>query len=665
MERETEEALVPAGRGMTSTMSTLKIFEELERGVYAALKTYSNVHRGTGHYSLISTLLFEKAREIVLRYFGLDALTHVVIFCTPHRLWSFTRDLSPSSYHVLSSQDVGLPLGVRALVVEKRALPKGVPFQTGGGVIKLVSPDSVVWADVPERFEAGTPAIINVIAFAKALLAQIRFGCDVFENPATPADILADDLWPGVSGVALLERLRDTLVGRDVQVPTSDGLAPYCNLDNAASTPTFEPIWNVVCRTWRQPPEAWPALIETVRARCATFLGAPLDTYDILFTSNATEGINLVARGFVYPDDAVEPVVLNTLLEHHSNELPWRYHPKLSLVRLSVDDEGFVDVKELEDILRAYNRDARHGKQRICLVAVSGASNVLGTVHDLAAISRVVHAYGAHLLVDGAQLVAHRKVRLEADAVDYFVFSAHKAYAPFGSGALVARKGLLQFTFEEIAQIRASGEENVVGIAALGKAVGLLQRIGMDVLEKEERALTRRMLCGMAAVPEIEIYGLQNPDSPRFCFKGGVICFSFRNIPHNLAAQLLAEYGGIGVRDGCFCAHLISKRMMGIHPLRSWAAEAGLYLFPGFTMMILPGIVRVSLGIENTEADVDLLLRTLARIAQEPRSALERFLGWTRNGIFSLPNTETGEAIRDFAHRVLQSVYGMVADQTP
>ena len=232
-------------------------------------------------------------------------------------------------------------------------------------------------------------------------------------------------------------------------------------------------------------------IIQEVKSICAEVLGAPLADYDVIFTSNTTEAINLVAESLGNESEpGIEPVVLNTLLEHNSNELPWRTVPGASLIRLPVDAEGFVDLNELEALLRAYNQEGRHGKKRIKLVAVSGASNVLGTFNDLAEISRIVHRYGARLLVDAAQLVAHRKVEMEGCGIDYLAFSAHKVYAPFGTGVLVARKGLLNFSPAELEQIRSSGEENVGGIAALGKALVLLQRIGLDVIQEEEQALT-------------------------------------------------------------------------------------------------------------------------------------------------------------------------------
>ena len=171
------------------------------------------------------------------------------------------------------------------------------------------------------------------------------------------------------------------------------------------------------------------------------------------------------------PDQVMKPLVLNTLFEHNSNDLPWRRIPYFSIIRLQMDAEGFMDMNELETLLRSYNQNGQHGKKRIRLVAVSGASNVLGVFNNLEKISQVVHLYGARLLVDAAQLVAHRKVEVERSGIDYLAFSAHKVYAPFGTGVLLARKGLLNFTPAEMEMIQASGEENAAGIAALGKAL--------------------------------------------------------------------------------------------------------------------------------------------------------------------------------------------------
>jgi selenocysteine lyase/cysteine desulfurase len=361
------------------------------------------------------------------------------------------------------------------------------------------------------------------------------------------------------------------------------------------------------------------AIVPLVKSVVADVLGAPSAEYDVIFTSNTTESINLVAESLSNESERdAEPVVVNTLLEHNSNELPWRMVPNSALIRLSIDAEGFVDLGELEALLREYNENGEHGKKRIELVAVSGGSNVLGVYNDLADIGRVAHRYGARLLVDAAQLVAHRKVSIEDSGIDFLAFSAHKTYAPFGTGVLVARRGLLSFGPAELESIRSSGEENVGGIAALGKALVLLQRIGLDVIQEQEQTLTRRALLGMARIPGVKLYGIANPDSPAFASKGGVIPFDVKGAVSHTVARQLAARGGIGVRSGCHCAHLTVKRMLGVP---AWAQQLQGAIVTVLRRLELPGVVRVSLGIENSDEDVDALVDILGEIARQPKAS--------------------------------------------
>jgi selenocysteine lyase/cysteine desulfurase len=290
-------------------------------------------------------------------------------------------------------------------------------------------------------------------------------------------------------------------------------------------------------------------------------------------------------------------------------------------------------------------------------VAVSGASNVLGVFNDLAEISRIVHRYGARLLVDAAQLVAHRKVDMASCGIDYLAFSAHKAYAPFGTGVLVARKGLLAFSAAELEQIEASGEENVGGVAALGKALVLLQRIGLDVVREEEQSLTARALLGMARVPGLKIYGTSDPESPTFADKGGVIPFNLGNsISHGVAREL-AERGGIGVRAGCHCAHLTVKRLLEIPPWVQQLQRAIVTLAP---RVELPGVVRVSLGIENTEEDVDALVSVLEAIALQPRRRGKATSEFADNTTPVSASLDVRQQMDDFATAAARSVYAQL-----
>ncbi len=659
--RESAEALQmkEVEKNTIGNFDKVEAYAELVRGAHAALETYSNVHRGSGHNSMVSTYLYEKAREIILEYLNLNKNKYTVIFCTPARAAVLETLLDSKSYQRLSDQEISLSLGIRALAVQRKALPKGIPFQSGGGTTSLISKDWVIWAGAPDKFEAGTPAIVNVIAFAKALKLMQQHGKEIFRNAAagmlSAAEILFHDELEKYSGRELLDELKKTLIGRGVRVPTMEGLRPFINMDNGASTPTFTPVWNAFHQTWRQPGPVKQEIIHEVKSICAETLGAPPAAYDVFFTSNTTEAINLIAESLSREsEEGNEPVVVNTIMEHSSNDLPWRMIQGCTLIRLMVDAEGFVDLNQLDTLLSAYNQKVQFGKKRIRLVAVSGASNVLGICNNLSEISRIVHRYGARLLVDAAQLIAHRKVDMEECGIDYLAFSAHKVYAPFGCGVLAVRKGLLNFTTAELDLIRASGEENTGGIAALGKALVLLQRIGMNLIREVEQALTRRALHGMAKIEGLRIYGVTDPDSPGFPHKLGVIVFGMKSMFSNKLAEELSIRSGIGVRYGCHCAHIIIKRLLNVSPFLERFQHLLLTLFPKIK---LPGLARVSLGIENSNEEVDTLIDALGKIGKKPRTAEKMHTDSAQNATPILSKTEVKKQIKDYTKAAAMRVY--------
>jgi len=632
---------------MQITVDNGSSYTDLERGVYAALETYSNVHRGSGQFSMVTTHLYEQARKIVLEYLELDNGKYLVVFCTPGGAEALIRKLEPESYRSVSSLDFGLPLGVRAVAVKKKTLKGIVPFQSGGGTATLVSPGWVIWSGAPDRFEAGTPAIINVIAFARALCLIRKSGNSIFMNPTdkelSAVQILYHDELENYSGRELLEKLRLTLIGHNIFVPTAEGAKPYINLDNSASTPAFIPVWNAVCQTWRQPGKIQKEIIREVRAICSEMLGVSLDTYELIFTSNTTEAINLAAESLsMESDPETDPVVLSTILEHTSNDLPWRAVPNISLIRLNVDNEGFLDLNELDTILSSYNNKHLYGKKRIVIMTVSGASNVLGSFNDLEEISRIVHNYGARLLVDAAQLVAHRKVGIERCGIDYLTFSAHKVYAPFGTGMLVVRKDLLNFETATLEKIKLYGEENSIGIAALGKAFVIMQRLGLDLIRAEEQALTTYALRGLEQIKGLTIYGTDDPSSPRFAHKGGVIAFTLKGLMSDKVAKELSIRGGIGVRYGCHCAHILVKHILGVsHSLEGFQKIIA-RLFPRIRF---PGVTRVSFGIGNTREDIDTLIQVVNKIATKTKV---------------LNKKEIERQIKDFAEDAAVRVYSQL-----
>jgi selenocysteine lyase/cysteine desulfurase len=386
-------------------------------------------------------------------------------------------------------------------------------------------------------------------------------------------------------------------------------------------------------------------------------LGAPLSDYDIIFTSNTTEAINLAAESLGRESDPdTEPVVITTLLEHSSNDLPWRMVPNHSLIRLSIDKEGFLDLNELEKLLIEYNLEGKHGKKRIRLVAVSGASNVLGTYNNLEEISRIVHQYGARLLVDAAQLVAHRKIDMEGTGIDYLAFSAHKVYAPFGSGALVVKKGLLHYSSVEMELIRSSGEENAGGIAALGKALVLLQRIGMDVIQAEEQAMTSTVIKGLAQIEGVKIIGVSDTTSPKFAERGAVVAYSLKDKISSGIAGELAMKGGIGIRFGCHCAHILVKHMLGVGPKLEKFQRLIVTVFP---RLQLPGVLRVSMGIGNSEEEIDTFIRVFGEIAKKEMGTKSN-----RNKVIyqrpGLNKTEVKKQMKDYVNAAAEKVYSII-----
>lgn len=592
------------------------VFSQLEQSIYAALETYSNVHRGSGHNSMVTTHLFEQAREIVLEYLGLDQSVYLVIFCSKRSSEKLKSQLKPEDYQSISSQEIGLSLGIVALAVKKSELTGDIPFQTGGGTARLVSPNRITWAKAPDRFEAGTPAIINAIAFARALGLIRKYGFYAF-NDAVKQSLAADsilnrDHLEAYAGHELLDKLRKKLIGLNTIVPTREGEKVFVNLDNAASTPTFSPVWDAFRTTLSQPRPVQQEIVHLTKSICARAMGASLSDYDVIFTSNTTEAINLVAESMGLESATnTEPVVLNTIMEHTSNELPWRMTPGISKISVKTNDEGFIDLVEMEQLLRAYNQEKRYANKHISLVAVSGASNVVGTCNDLAGISSLVHKYGARLLVDAAQLVAHRKVEIEQAGIDFLACSAHKVYAPFGTGILIARKGLLRFSSTESELIRSSGEENAAGIAAFGKSLILLQRIGLDLIQQEEQELTAYALRSMSLISGLNILGINNPDSPSFKNKSGVIAFDMKGKIAVTVAERLAEDHGVGVRYGCHCAHIMVKHLLKIPPFGARLQHMMLFLLPKLS---LPGVTRISLGIENQQSEIDRLITALNQI---------------------------------------------------
>jgi len=341
------------------------------------------------------------------------------------------------------------------------------------------------------------------------------------------------------------------------------------------------------------------AAYEAARVAVARFIGAP-SARSVIFTKNATEGINLVAHSFGRnlsrsggrsgPGLGTGDAILLTEMEHHANLVPWLMLAEergVELRYLPVDDDGRLDLSDLDRRLDG-----------VRLVGVTAASNVLGTINPVRQIADAAHAVGAVVLVDAAQSVPHMPTRVDDLGCDFLVFSGHKMCGPTGIGVLWGREELLESMpaflggGEMILDVRLDGwlpnglplkfEAGTPPIAeavGLGAAVAWLDELGMDAVREHEMALTSYALTTLAdrLGDQLHVFGPADPAA-----RGGVVSFTYNGIhPHDISQVL--DQSGVCVRAGHHCAKPLMRRL-GVGA----TARASFYVY-------------------NDEADVDVL----------------------------------------------------------
>ena len=387
------------------------------------------------------------------------------------------------------------------------------------------------------------------------------------------------------------------VIGADTVVPlVTGGTARYVDLDAAASSRALEPVATRVAEAlphyasvhrgagWLS--QVSTAAYESARETVAGFVGARSDDVCVL-VRHTTDALNLLA-GCVPAGGAV--LVLDC--EHHADLLPWQQRGRVTVLPTAPTVVGTLRALGAELAATPY-----------ALVAVTGASNVTGESLPLPEVVQLAHAAGARVLVDGAQLVPHRRFSLAASGADYVAFSGHKAYAPFGSGALVGRRDWLdaapaylagggavqEVTVEGTRWVPAphrheGGSPNVLGAVALAAACDALAALPDGALAAHEQALRTRLVAGLAALPGVQVLRIW-ADSTE---PTGVVSFTVAGADPGLVAAYLSAEHGIGVRDGRFCAH------------------------PLLTRLGAPdGALRASVGVGSTLADVERLLTAL------------------------------------------------------
>jgi selenocysteine lyase/cysteine desulfurase len=429
-----------------------------------------------------------------------------------------------------------------------------------------------------------------------------------------------------------IDNVRHQIVGVDTLVPLLNGSQQrYVNFDNAASTPALRPVRDKVNEFM-----AWYSSIHRgtgFKSQIATeayelahdlvgcFVGANLDTNTVIFGKNTTEAINKLAHRYPLQSD---DVVLCSLMEHHSNDLPWRQQAQL--YHIGVNDDGTLDENDFDRLLD-------HHAGRVKLVAISGASNVTGCLNPVHHLAERTHAAGAKILVDAAQLAPHRAIDMRPDDdpshLDFVTLSAHKMYAPYGTGALIGpisvfEKGIPDMvgggtvdivTVDDVRwagppERDEAGSPNVVGAVALAQAILSLEEIGMDALARHEAELTAHALRRFQAIGGLKVYGLDDPE--RASERVGVIPFNVQGFDHYRVAAVLSFEGAVAVRNGCFCAHPYILRLLKVSDEEALLHQH--HIVEG-TRVGLPGLVRISFGCYNTVDEVDHAADVLERIA--------------------------------------------------
>ena len=331
---------------------------------------------------------------------------------------------------------------------------------------------------------------------------------------------------------------------------------------------------------------------EDARRKVARFIGAR-GPEEVVFTRNATEAINLVARAWGDEHIGEGDEIVLTLMEHHSNIVPWQLLARrkgATLRYAGITDDGKLDLDELRRLIG----------RRTKLVAVTHMSNVLGTINPVADIAEMAHRAGALLLVDGAQSVPHLPVDVQALGADFLAFSAHKMLGPTGVGVLWARAELLEAmppflgggdmiavvrpessTWAELPHKFEAGTPNIADVIAFGAAVDYLEGIGMANARRHEEELTELALERLRRVAGVRIFGPSSASE-----RGGVVSFAMEAAhPHDVAT--IADGYGVAIRAGHHCAQLL-MRALGV-----------------------PATSRASFSIYNDVDDIEALVEAL------------------------------------------------------
>ncbi len=385
---------------------------------------------------------------------------------------------------------------------------------------------------------------------------------------------------------------------------------PLIYLDSAATSQKPKKVINAISKYYKtynanihrgvyQIAEKATFEYEKSKKKVASFINAD-SIEEIVYTRNTTESINLVARTWAEQNIGKGDRILITEMEHHSNIVPW-----IDLVKRKGAILDYIKLNQNHDELDG-NSVKEQMEKRPKLVAITHASNVLGTIVDVKSMAKTAHENGARILIDGAQSVPHMPVDVREIDADFYAFSGHKMLGPTGIGVLYAKKELLDYmppmfgggdmiktverfsyTPNDLPWKFEAGTANIEGGIALGVAVDYLKKIGMKNVRDHEKRLTNYALEKLSSVKHVKVYGLP---VNRLDERGGVVAFSIDDIhPHDVASIFDTE--GVAIRAGHHCAMPLVVEVLK-----------------------QPALSRMSFYIYNNEEDVDKAIAAIEKV---------------------------------------------------
>lgn len=378
---------------------------------------------------------------------------------------------------------------------------------------------------------------------------------------------------------------------------------PLIYLDNGATSQKPVQVIDAICDYYKKHnanvhrgihklSEESTMMYEEARKEIAKFINASPE--EILFTKNASESLNLVAKTYGEANIKSGDRIATTIMEHHSGYIPWvalaeKKGAKLDILR--VDGEGIIPESEYAKLKGAK------------IASIVQASNVLGTINPVREFGRIIHEGGGKILVDGSQSVPHMNVDVKEMGCDFFAFTGHKMLGPTGIGVLYGKRELLEemppflyggdmvadakldsFKWAEVPHKFEAGTPNVAGVVGLGEAAKYLSKIGMENVRGHELSLLSYAMEKLGSIEGLTIYGPKDAEK-----RTGVIAFNIEGISSIDLSSFLDEYG-IALRSGYHCAQPLHEELK-----------------------ILPS-ARASFALYNTKAEIDSLLPRIEEV---------------------------------------------------